>query len=286
MRFEDYSDAVAYFSGRITDSLQSLLQEKHLYQNIAIETDDFVQAIKSMAGGRPSLIAKAISSPWEPEARVRAMTSALFFKSPDVKIYCNTCDRVEAFNHVETIELGNSSRNGIVQIFALSFLCQSCKVVPEAFLVRREGFKLILCGRAPIEHVSVPNDIPQSVRKYYSGAIVAHQSGQTLAGIFLLRCFIEQWAKIATSKTEPIADKTMEPKKELPADKTIDLYMETLPDDFKARFPSLRDYYGKLSADIHNANGSVKLFDETCEIVKEHFTARRLFKVQFPAVDI
>jgi hypothetical protein len=35
------------------------------------------------------------------------------------------------------------------------------------------------------------------VKHFYRGAVVAHQSGQTLAGIFLLRTIIEQWARLA-----------------------------------------------------------------------------------------
>jgi adenylate kinase len=74
---------------------------------------------------------------------------------------------------------------------ALSYQCQSCKGVPEVFLVRREHLKRTNAGRAPIEHVEVPKDIPKHVSRFFRGAIVAHQSGQTLAGIFLLQTLIE-----------------------------------------------------------------------------------------------
>jgi hypothetical protein len=35
------------------------------------------------------------------------------------------------------------------QVFALAFHCQSCKRIPEVFMVRREGPRLTLTGRAP-----------------------------------------------------------------------------------------------------------------------------------------
>jgi hypothetical protein len=203
----------------------------------------------------------------------------LFFRTPDVKLFCETCRRVEPFNSIFTadfLELGAKkvggfkTKRGVVQIFVFSFLCQGCKIVPEVFIVRREDLKLILCGRAPIEHIEVPNVIPKQIKRFYSGAIVAHQSGQTLAGIFLLRTLIEQWAQSAAAN------------KELPADKIIDLYLSTLPDDFKNRFPSLRTLYSELSFDIHTATGSAELFEKACNQIVEHFEARRLFKLTSP----
>ncbi len=135
------------------------------------------------------------------------------------------------------------------------------------FIVRRENFKLTLSGRAPIEHIEIPRTIPKNIQRFYSGAIVAYQSGQTLAGIFLLRTLIEQWAKsVATEK-------------DLQADEAIDSYLITLPDDFKGRFPSLRVLYGELSLDIHTATGSAELFEKARNQIDEHFEARRLFKI-------
>jgi hypothetical protein len=203
-------------------------------------------------------------------------TNAFFFDTPDVKLYCTKCGRLEAFNAVSTEEFlrrGAGSRDnfstnqGIVQVFVMSFLCQSCKGVPEVFTIRREGAKLVLCGRAPIEHIEVPTVIPKQVRPLFSGAIVAHQSGQTLAGIFLLRTLIEQWAQSAA------------PSKGIQADEAIDSYLTTLPEDFKGRFPSLRALYGELSADIHCATGSSELFEKARNQILEHFDARRLYKL-------
>jgi hypothetical protein len=154
-----------------------------------------------------------------------------------------------------------------VQVFVFSFLCQSCKNIPEVLLVRREGFKLTNSGRSPIEHVDVPPDIPNSMKRFYRGAVVAHQSGQTLAGIFLLRTLIEQWAR---SKAPP---------GQLLADAVLDAYMAPLPENFKSQFPSLRKLYEDLSVDIHIAKGDPTLYEETRAEIVRHFEARRIFRL-------
>lgn len=91
-------------------------------------------------------------------------------------------------------------------------------------MVRREGTKLTLSGRTPIEKVEVPKVIPKTVDRFFSGAIVAYQSGQILAGNFLLRTLLELFAspKATGAKT---------------ADVAIDQYMGSLPEVFRARFP-------------------------------------------------
>lgn len=256
----------------IENAFKRLFEEKHLYQSVSIDENE-VNRIADAAGRGPSIAIKsAVEKMWAPEGAPQGPKSQLaghiFFKTPHVKLFCTICDRVEAYSHVYTSDVtGFNSVNQNIQVFAVSYLCQSCRRLPEVFIVRRERLKLILCGRAPIENVYVPNDIPKSIRRFYSGAIVAHQSGQTLAGIFLLRCLIEQWARISTANPTAYVDQV------------IDSYMDSLPDDFKARFASLRDYYGKLSADIHGVVGSSDLFSETCQVITTHFEARRLYQL-------
>ena len=115
----------------------------------------------------------------------------MFFEPPDIKLFCSRCDRVEAFNLVSAGDFINDWRrygnrpvdaeNAAIQVFCLAYLCQSCKGVPEVFLVRRERQRLMLSGRTPIEHVTVPARL-KTVKRFYRGAVVAHQSGETLAG--------------------------------------------------------------------------------------------------------
>ena len=53
--------------------------------------------------------------------------------------------------------------------------------------------------------------------------------------------------------------------------------MESLPEDFKARFPSLRFIYEHLSADIHAATGSDELYTKMIADISLPFAARQLF---------
>ncbi|MCX6120967.1 MAG: hypothetical protein NTX44_05065 [Ignavibacteriales bacterium] len=274
------------FSHSITLSLKSLFQNKHLYQseNVIAEFPmdlELLLAPKEAKARADEYFISRTRLNWSTGStgsqQVGNTTNMRIpFVTPDVKLFCHKCNRVEAFNPRSSDELfaGYSSTdkiysfsNGItVQVFAFTFLCQSCKSVPEAFLVRREGLKLILCGRAPIEHITVPTEIPKSIKRFFSSAIVAHQSGQTLAGIFLLRTLIEQWAVSQTHDSKS-------------ADEALEMYIQSLPIDFKDRFKSFRTIYGELSIDIHNATGSPELFSSTIGSIIEHFEARKLFKI-------
>jgi hypothetical protein len=176
---------------------------------------------------------------------------------------------------------GGADRDGaVVQVFALAYLCQTCKSVPEVFLIRRGNQKLTLSGRAPIEHVAVPFYIPKTVQRFYSGAVVAHQSGQTLAGNFMLRTLIEQWARFDTRAERAKREGTGEPTEaKWKADQVLDVYAESLPSALKGKFGTLKETYGDLSADIHAAAGAPEAFDKATADINRHFDARRLFEL-------
>ena len=284
-------------SENITSVMKELLETKHQYQSIVTSFDKVVLgAVESTyrglhANGIKHGIGRLWSGAWHalPQSQKRESPahflwlsaptgpSILAFRIPHVKLFCKRCDRVEAFNHVSGWDVLETDVGGTgatqdenqptTQIFVLSFLCQSCKGIPEVFLVRRKGEKLTLSGRSPIEHVEQPRDIPKPISRYYSDAIVAHQSGQTLAGVFLFRVLIEQWVQSQTST------------KGLKADSALEEYMGGLPNDFKGRFPSFRELYERLSTDIHSATGSADLFEEARQKIVDHFEARRLFKL-------
>lgn len=285
------------FSKRISLALKDLVENKHLYQSVSLECDDLTDLGNELDSQIRGLVrmefSQSVKGPWAPSAPANTprliagaqdshntSPSGIWFRPSDVKLFCSTCKRLEAFNLVScrdflTNELGLAGsfriRGNSVQAFVISFLCQSCKSVPEVFMVRRQGLKLTLCGRAPMAHLDVPAVVPKSVRSFYSGAVLAHQSGQTLAGNFMLRTVIEQWARIATGQVRVAL-----------ADQVLDAYMITLPDDFKGRFPSMRNLYGELSVDIHGAVGSPELFEKARNEITEHFDARRLFKLAEP----
>jgi hypothetical protein len=274
----------------IPAAIKELLEKKHLYQSVTLDPRGLLDHIGNLA--KEIKIIENIGWVIPDEDHPSATTSgavvavqdaqfAVWLKAPDVKLFCEKCERVEAFNSVATHILvssvgdnflavqGSVGANSLaVQVFAFSFLCQSCKSVPEVFLVRRTGLKLTLCGRAPIEHVEVPSFIPKQIQSFFRGGILAFQSGQILAGNFMLRTVIEQWARIATHLES--ADQ---------ADRILDSYMDSLPNDFKDRFPSMRELYDVLSADIHGAVGSSELFERAQKEIVQHFDARRLYKL-------
>jgi len=267
---------------RVTATLKDLLEKKHLYQSAEVDfgtlLSDFTGLDDSIREMLAAEITGAVLGEWGAADKAdhrpdMAVFRGIRFETPDVKLYCSSCDRIEAFNSLSTIEISTrgiyearcDGSDRTAQAFALSLECQSCKGPPEVFLIQRRGSKLTLSGRAPIEHVAVPTVIPATVRKWYSGAVVAQQSGQTLAGLFLLRTLIEQWVREASGKSD------------LPAVDLLKEYKRTLPDDFKQRFPSLGDVYSRLSDDIHCARGSEAIFEESRQEITRHFDARRIF---------
>ena len=273
------------FGDQVSDALKMLLETKHLYQSVRIDFRDIevdLSGIRQDARDSLKRILQALpGKPWSAIDRsnhspMLPANGSIQFQTPDAKLRCSVCKRVEAFNSISTREMSDrearaeTSRSGgsIVQDFALSSECQSCKGPHSVFLVRRRGARLTIAGRAPIERIEVPAFIPQDLESWFSGAIVAHQSGQTLAGLFLLRTLVEQWVRTAIGQEGSGL-----------ADLALEAYMHSLPDDFKARFPSLRDVYTRISADLHGAIGSEELFAECLADIERHFEARRVFKL-------
>lgn len=273
----------------VAQQLKNLIESRHLYQSVLLAPGALLDQMLQRVGGefRDHVtygFQNLIHGLWlarDPYLALRGAGESgsltnIVFSTPDVKLFCSNCRRIEAFNSVSTEDFlqrlppegGYSINRQKIQVFVASFLCQSCKSVPEVFILRRVGDKITICGRAPIETVNVGTAIPKVLRKYYSDAMVAHHSGQSLAGNFLLRTLIEQWARAQVSEPGLVL-----------ADEVLDGYMEMLPQDFRSRFPSLRALYSELSNDIHLAHGDAKLFERSRVAIDEHFEARRLYKL-------
>lgn len=278
------------FTEYLTSSLKELLENRHLYQSVSL-TDDVLSA--EFQHKKPNemdqvvlkLVKAAIDVPWRvtdphpiggPQLPSTGSAPVVIqLTVPDVKLFCECSGRREAFNLVsaEDVLSGQHTRSphveksgGPIQALILSFQCQACKGVPQVLMVRRAGRKLTLCGRAPIEHIEVPPEVPKAVRKYYAAALVAHQSGHTLAANFMLRVLIEQWVRAATIAPEGTR-----------VDDLLSSYLAGLPADFKSRFPSLTDVYTRLSQDIHQATGSEDEFEHSRRDILRHFDARRVY---------
>jgi hypothetical protein len=83
-------------------------------------------------------------------------------------------------------------------MFLLVYQCQRCLGTPEGFLVRREGWTFSLHGRSPMERVEIPSYLPQIESYFYRDAVIAFETGKTLAALFYLRTFIEQFGRRLT----------------------------------------------------------------------------------------
>jgi hypothetical protein len=185
-----------------------------------------------------------------------------------VRTLCSVCDEVTAFNlwaqdeqSVRTITLGNKSE----QVFTFTLQCQGCRARVIVFMVKRSGRKIQLVGRSEFEEVKVPSYIPKEHQGFYSQAIVAFNCGQILAALFLLRTLIEQHMHAVVRRSE------------LRGEDLCDEYSKTLDEDFKSRFPSFKDVYGKLSDALHRADPDKSLFESERERVCLHFEGRDLY---------
>lgn len=213
----------------------------------------------------------------------------VLFASPYVRLYCQSreCKQIQPFVPVRSTALigredargysrgGHTEihyaedNTGAFQTFALLYRCSGCRKAPEAFVIRRVGMKLTLCGRSPMEFVPVPPHLPESMHRFYRSAVIAHQSGETLPANFLLRTLIEQW----------VQERHQSPS----ADAALNTYMASLEDDFKRRFPSLKSLYAILSSDIHQATGSEAVFARARDEIDLHFEGLKLFRRLGPA---
>src|SRR5208283_722192 len=128
----------------------------------------------------------------------------------NAKLFCEKCNRREVFRPIWYRDATNDLRKpvhedaptldlpGMFQLFFLVYQCQSCQGLPEALLVRRQGWQLSLHGRSPIEHIEVPAYIPKPEGHWFRDAMIALHGGKTLAALFYLRTFLEQFARRQT----------------------------------------------------------------------------------------
>lgn len=195
---------------------------------------------------------------------------------PTIKIYCAQCRNVEAYNFIGLYEVLHNQlsilENQPDQVFVFNYLCQSCKGTPEIFMVRKHELKLSITGRTPMEQVITPHFLPKGKKDYYSDALIAYNAGQFLPGVFMLRTFIEQYLR--SQSATPNADKM---------DILFAEYGEKLPQDFKNRFPSLKDVYDSLSTIIHMGDRSERadaVFQKSKQDIEKHFNAKHIFEIE------
>jgi len=189
-------------------------------------------------------------------------------------VACNFCDGVlpphnSGFQGKKTsavyATIVKNDGGKIVQVFAFPFQCQNCKGEPMFYLVRRHDLKFTITGRSRMAEVNIPKSLPKEESKYFRDAIIGHTAGQTLAALFLLRVFIEQYMRRITSTTEKITGEDL-----------ADKYSLWLPEDFPPKFNSLKRVYEELSIRIHSADDSAEQFDLSRKDIEHHFEQLKL----------
>lgn len=287
------------FAGSIVKAFKTLLEKKHLYQSVRVEKDEFLSSFVPASfvnnevvleegqndrfNELEPIVDKMIVAHWTPEdpSRRRRVQYAVPDGDPlqsvefyleSVKTKCGKCAEVSPFNLMKAIDVVSDvwrSDAPVIeagnQVIVFVFQCQSCREGIETFMVARKEAKLTLTGRFPMERVSVPPSIPKNQDRYYSDAIVAFNSGQILPSLFMLRTFIEQYVRDVMSMSEEKVDPI------------LDSYMDSLPVDFKDRFPSLKGIYSILSVAIHEADESPSLFTDCQEKIDLYFEAKRIY---------
>jgi hypothetical protein len=300
MSFEETAEKV--ISATVSEALKKLLSEKHIYQSIKCEYEPTMSSLvehyvkadirssqTSLSNPKPrdAAVFKTIFRTLEIRAWYPSNGRPLVdagvdileqqnkknqkFELPTIKTTCPSCEEKGPFNPVGAlVEMGRDARDD--QWFYFSYECQNCKEEPIRFFVRRESRKLTLVGREPFETVEVPGFIPKRHVKNLRSALVANHGGQTLAAIFLLRVFVEQfWRSI------PGVISKIPAKGRFTGDDMGEAYKVTLPEDFKNRFPNLAEVYSDLSVLMHTANADAAGFDAAVAQVYRHFEARKLF---------
>ncbi|MEP7355203.1 MAG: hypothetical protein ABI824_18385 [Acidobacteriota bacterium] len=265
-----------------------LLEERHLYQQVSIDVEgsiaEWVAKAKPMGlvSGDPGLDRPHFSLSDKqlfqqgPGGALRSAVLTLIIENP--KLFCTPCDEREVFRPVWYHDVLQTRRSNLepdadyestgVQLFCLTFQCQRCLGTPEAFMVKRDRWKLGLHGRSPMEFVEVPNYIPREDRDYFRDAIVAIHGGKTLAGLFYLRVFMERFTRRVIGETGRCS-----------GDELMEAYYKGLPSVYRDQMPSFKEWYGKLSEPIHSGIANESLFEAAREALDRHFDMRRLFKI-------
>lgn len=300
--FRGPTEAVNAFVSQLNEHLQAqlklLLEERHLYQKVAIDPAALASEILSRTGQSTRVIVEQEINrllDWRPlpaagsglliAQRNEPTLAVPTFILPRVRLVCAgpKCGGRQTFKAVWYQDATNevlkaathggsetAPNPGTEQLFFVAYQCQLCQGPPEGFLIRRNGWRFSLDGRSPIEEIQVPGYIPKKEKDLYRDAIIAHFAGKQLAAVFYLRVFIEQFARRQTGL-----------KGRQTGEEIMDAYSKRLPEDKRDMMPSLREWHTKLSIPIHEADedSAEALFDVAREEIERHFDIRRVFKI-------
>jgi hypothetical protein len=276
----------------VETALKQLLEEKHLYQSVTVDFSDAISKAGNVAANAHpmdqqsaanarGIVSRVVGKRWViagarevSDGSQSSYEAPLAFDVPPVRLFCGACRRRERYEMTRAEDLTyNLYAKPLVdppwgvadQIFVIALLCQSCKAFPEVVTIRRTVAKrkLTLSGRSPMEEAEVPTALPAKESEFFRDALVAHNSGKTLAGLFYLRTFIEQFARRVLNES---ARRTGQ---DILAD-----YGKTLPANLRDAMPSLAECYEKLSMALHAANPDADLFETMRFRIQQHFAFR------------
>jgi hypothetical protein len=290
---EAFELALRTLNDTFSATLRSLLETKHLYQNVLLSYDEIRSSIRNQTisayhpnfdrlmsdlAGMPMLITPQLLFV-EPRGQSRQLLTQIQLVLGNIKLHCAKCGRLEAFKLVAISDIVNDlarpsrETNSVkvprnFQLWLLTFQCQSCMGAPEALLVRRDGWKLHLEGRSPIEDFELPVFLPKVESHWFRDAVVARNSGKVLAALFYLRTFIEQFARRQTK---------MEGK--YTGEEIMSAYNALLPEPQRNFMPSLKEWYENISAALHGAVEDADLFENARGQIERHFDFRRMYNI-------
>ncbi len=280
----------------IEEKFQSLLETKHLYQKVEVDWRKLIAELQSKVhpshhlqfaenihdiDDMPFIPATQVSivGPQGPNGNLGQVPLVLLLKN--ATMFCRACGRREAYRPIWYKDVSADLRQvlqsrlirhlpvpGYLQDFVIVYQCQACEGVPETLVVRRDGWDLRLNGRSPMASVETVAFIPKKERDFLRDAIIANGSGKTLAGLFYLRTFIEQFGRRITGL-----------RGRETGDEILSAYSDTLPEKLRDSMPSLAEWYGKLSVALHSADANEALFKEAQERIEKHFEIRKAMDI-------
>jgi hypothetical protein len=283
---------------QLAAQVKLLLEEKHLYQKVMVDPGPIEKEVLEHAlepEATKLRILKICANNLTPTAGTApraiplgggADTVLAALPIPNVRLFCETCNERNVYRPVwyrdvssellKQIQRGDEpfeTASDIYsnQLFFVALQCQHCKGQPEGLIIRREGFRFSLDGRAPIERIQLPSYIPKSEANLFRDALVARFTGKNLAAAYYLRAFIEQFARRLTGLKG--VRRT--------GDEIMDAYAQLLPVGQRSVMPSLKEWYEKLSDPLHLAdeNQAEGVFDEARPAIENHFDIRRALKI-------
>ena len=290
-------------------SVQTLLEHKHLYQSTevdisvdrekvrkSVDPDGLCTTKDLIAGLQRSLYDKQVDNAMDCTRKtLKAVPWRFWFvqpdpgdinddslkyefldiQLPDIKVACDFCDdTVQPHNPVRV----NGLADGLAaelgpqkQIFFFSYLCQSCKCESVIYVVKRQERKLTIVGRSRFESVAIPKAIEKlQEARFYRNAVIAFNTGRTLASLFYLRTMIEQYFRriLAVDKDRKVRGE------DLAKD-----YRKLLAEDFPMKFDTLGNTYESLSDALHAACDDEELYTSARASIEKHFEALALLPI-------